>query len=295
MFHQLELAYLGIDVPDPSTLTPFLADVIGLVPGATSTAEAPTWRDDGKVHRVLVQAGERNDAAFIGIEAVDDAAFDACIGRITAAGHDVVEGTAADLEARCVERLARTTTPWGIGLEVVLGLAAAEEPFASPLVESGFLTKDQGFGHVVFGTMAFEESCAFLTEVLGFRRSDHLEMELAPGLDLVVRFFHCNGRHHSIALARTPFEVPQSLHHFMVEVNDRDDVGRAFDRAWTAELTIANGLGRHPNDGMFSFYVVSPAGFQVEVGYGGRVVTEDWDDDQRYDRISAWGHQPIPR
>jgi 3-methylcatechol 2,3-dioxygenase len=44
---------------------------------------------------------------------------------------------------------------------------------------------------------------------------------------------------------------------------------------------------------MFSFYVRSPAGFQVEVGHGARVVTDDWDDNHRYDRISAWGHQPL--
>ena len=29
------------------------------------------------------------------------------------------------------------------------------------------------------------------------------------------------------------------------------------------------------------------------IGHGARVVTGDWDDDRRYDRISAWGHQPL--
>jgi hypothetical protein len=29
----LELAYLGIEVPDPALLTPIFADVVGLVPG----------------------------------------------------------------------------------------------------------------------------------------------------------------------------------------------------------------------------------------------------------------------
>ena len=118
-------------------------------------------------------------------------------------------------------------------------------------------------------------------------------MELAPGIELVVHFFHCNERHHSIALAHAPFELPQKLHHLMFETNERDDVGAAFDRAWATDLAIPNGLGRHDNDGMFSFYVQSPAGFQVEVGHGARVVTDDWDDDRRYDRISAWGHQPL--
>jgi hypothetical protein len=44
---------------------------------------------------------------------------------------------------------------------------------------------------------------------------------------------------------------------------------------------------------MFSFYLQTRAGFQVEVGHGARVVTDDWDDNRRYDAISAWGHQPL--
>ena len=130
---------------------------------------------------------------------------------------------------------------------------------------------------------------------LGFARSDWLETELAPGINLEVRFYHCNARHHTVALARAPFDLPQVLHHVMFEMNDRDDVGAAFDRLWATDLGIPNGLGRHDNDGMFSFYVVSPAGFQVEVGHGARAISDSWTDNRRYDRISRWGHQPVAR
>ena len=37
----------------------------------------------------------------------------------------------------------------------------------------------------------------------------------------------------------------------------------------------------------------TPAGFQIEFGHGARVITKDWDDNRRYDRISAWGHQAL--
>jgi hypothetical protein len=99
--------------------------------------------------------------------------------------------------------------------------------------------------------------------------------------------------HHTIALARAPFNLPQCLHHVMFELNERDDVGAAFDRAWAAELPIPNGLGRHDNDGMFSSYLQTPAGFQIEIGHGAKVITDGWDENRRYDRISAWGHQPL--
>ena len=290
MEHQIELGYLMLEVPDPSTLAPAFADVVGLVPGDPTPGGADTWRNDQRVNRVLVQAGPANDAVAIGLEAVDAAAFDAVVGRLRGIGVDLSDGDGADRRA---QRLVRTGAPWGVDVEIVLQLADARDKYSSALVPGGFLTDGVGFGHAVFATTAFDESHAFLTDGLGFLQSDWLQTELAPGIDLEVRFYHCNGRHHTIALARAPFELPQGLHHIMFELNERDDVGAAFDRAWASDMAIPNGLGRHENDGMFSFYLQTPAGFQVEVGHGARVVTDEWDDNRRYDQISLWGHQPL--
>jgi biphenyl-2,3-diol 1,2-dioxygenase len=290
MAHQIELGYLVLEVPDPDALVPAFAGVVGLVPGEPTASGAATWRDDRRAHRVLVQAGPANDAVAAGLEAVDRAAFDDVVARLRAFGANVTEEDGSD---RQVQQLVRTRAPLGIDVEVVLGLADAQTPFSSPPVPGGFLTEGVGFGHAVFATTAFEESHAFLTEGLGFAQSDWLETELAPGVDLTVRFYHCNRRHHTIALARPPFDLPQRLHHIMFELKERDDVGAAFDRVWGTELGIPNGLGRHDNDGMFSFYLQTPAGFQVEVGHGARVITDGWGDNRRYDRISAWGHQAL--
>jgi 2,3-dihydroxybiphenyl 1,2-dioxygenase len=296
MRHDLELAYLGIEVPDPRALTPFFADVLGLVPGDGPGAGPDgtvTWRNDDRAHRLIVQPGPAGDATFVGFEVVDAAAFDRLAAQVRAAGYEVTDATEAERSARGVARMAHTAAPWGVRVELVHGLAGAATPYSSPLVPGGFLTEGVGFGHAVFATTAFDESHDFLVQGLGLAQSDWIESELAPGIELEVRFYHCNRRHHSIALARAPFELPQALHHVMLEANERDAVGLAFDRAWAADLPIPNGLGRHDNDGMFSFYVASPAGFLVEVGHGARVVTDDWGDNRRYDRISAWGHQPL--
>jgi 2,3-dihydroxybiphenyl 1,2-dioxygenase len=304
--HQIELGYLGLVVTDADAFGGFLTDVVGLVPGEPTSEGDATWRNDGKAQRLIVTGspseaggkGTTNDAAFVGFEAVDAAAFGAVVARLGKAGYPPIAATGTEVEARRVADLVHVEAPWGVRVELAHGLATAPAPAdtdgpALPLVPGGFLTGGVGFGHVVFATLAFEESHHFATEGLGMVQSDWVETELAPGIDLEVRFYHCNERHHTLALARAPFELPQKLHHVMFEVNDRDDVGRAFDRAWSAGLGIANGLGRHDNDGMFSFYVVTPAGFQVEVGHGARRVTDDWDDNRRYDRISLWGHQPL--
>jgi biphenyl-2,3-diol 1,2-dioxygenase len=293
MAHQIELGYLILELPDPDVITPVLADVVGLVPGEPTPTGAATWRDDRRAQRLVVETGPANDAVAIGIEAVDAAAFDATLARLRAQGAEVVDGTEADRAARRVERLARTTTPWGLDVEIVLGLADAATPFESPLMPGGFLTDGVGFGHAVFAVPDLEAASAFLVDGLGFGQSDWIETELAPGIPLEVRFFHCNPRHHTVALALVPFEIPQRLHHIMFETLVRDDVGAAFDRLWASDLAIPNGLGRHDNDGMFSFYLQTPAGFQIEVGYGARVITDHWDDNRQYDAISSWGHQPL--
>ena len=292
MRHRLELGYLVLEVPDPDSLAPVFADVVGLAAGERTASGARTWRNDERANRLIVQAGPANDAVAVGFEAVDAEAFDTTVARLQELGLDVVEGDGTE---RRVQRLVRTTARWGIDVEVVLHLAEAATPFSSALVPGGFLTKHVGFGHVVFATTAFDESVALLTNGLGFGQSDWLEMEIGEGIELEVRFYHCNARHHTVALARAPFDLPQRLHHIMFELNERDDVGAAFDRAWAAELPIPNGLGRHDNDGMFSFYLQTPAGFQIEVGHGAKVVTDEWNENRRYDRISAWGHQPLRR
>lgn len=292
MTDEFQLAYLGIEVPDPAGLSGFFGEVIGLVPGEPAGDGVITWRNDDKAHRVIIQFGPANDAAFVGFEAADADVFAAMADRLRTAGFAVSASPAA--ETRRVDQIVRVDAPWGVPIEIVTGLAAASSPYSSPLMPGGFLTQGVGFGHVVFATTAFDESLRFV-EALGLVQSDWLEMEIAAGIELEVHFFHCNERHHTLALAKAPFELPQRLHHLMVETNNRDDVGAAFDRTWASDLTIANGLGRHDNDGMFSFYVHSPAGFQVEVGHGARVITDGWDDNRCYDRISAWGHQPLVR
>jgi len=291
MNHHLEIAYARVEVADRDAVGAFLTDIVGLAPSAATSDGDLTWTDDDTVQRVIVSSGPADDLVALGFEAVDGDAFDATFERLTSAGF---APTARDdlAAARRVKAIASVDAPWGSPVELVVGLERSGAAAPTPLMPGGFLTEGQGFGHAVVATTAFDEALRFVTEGLGLEQSDWLEMELAPGIELEVHFFHCNARHHSLALARAPFEMPK-LHHLMFETKDRDDVGRAFDRAFDAGCTLPNGLGLHDNDRMFSFYVASPAGFQVEVGHGARQVSEPWTDDRRYDRISAWGHQPV--
>jgi biphenyl-2,3-diol 1,2-dioxygenase len=289
MIMAIELAYIGVEVADQKAFEGMLENVIGLTHGEASG----TWRNDERAQRVLVTEGPKNDATVIGYEAESAAAANATAEKLRALGFPVEQGTATQCAARKVDVLWRTTAPWGVAVEIVHGLETANTPFASALVPGGFKTHGMGFGHCVFAIPDAEEAHRFTTEGLGLKQTDWLDLKITPEFTVSGRFYHGNPRHHSMALIAAP--APKMLHHFMVETLQRDDTGNAFDRAFAAGLPIPNGLGQHDNDKMFSFYAESPAGFQIEVGFGAREVGPDWNENRAYDRISQWGHQPVGR
>ena len=295
MDHQLEFAYIGFEVADVEALASLFTDVVGLLPGDGTATAGAVLRNDDRAARVFIDRGERDDCSALGFAATDEAAFEEVSARLTAAGFPLVDGTDVEAAARGVERLRQGPTPWPVRFELVLGMEASVSPFDSPLVDGGFQTEGVGVGHTALAVLDYADAERFLLDGLGMVQSDWIETELMEGVPLEVRFYHCNERHHSIALAKVPFDLGKVLHHFQVETNRRDDVGRAFDRAWDAGLSFANGIGVHDNEDAFSFYVPSPAGFLVEVGHGTKKVSTPWAGNRRYDRISRWGHQPIAR
>jgi biphenyl-2,3-diol 1,2-dioxygenase len=293
----IELAYLGVEVSDLDGLAAVIEGVAGLVPGESHDGFS-TWRNDDRAQRVIATRGPADDAIVIGFEvsSADDAASVA--ERLTRLGYSVTEAGPGESAARRVDGMWKTVAPWGTPVEIVHGLAVAgsDKAFESKLVPGGFKTDGVGFGHCVFLVSDAEEADRFAVEGLGMRQTDWIELTLAPGVVIAGRFYHCNPRHHTLALIAAPGPPPdKKMHHVMFETIERDDVGAAFDRAFAAGHPIPNGLGKHDNDKMFSFYTMTPAGFQVEVGHGAREVGDDWNENRAYDSISQWGHQPVTR
>ena len=71
----LEVAYLGVEVADPAAFGEFLTTIVGLIPGDPTSDGAATWRNDERVHRLLVKEGPANDASFVGFEATSPDAY----------------------------------------------------------------------------------------------------------------------------------------------------------------------------------------------------------------------------
>jgi 2,3-dihydroxybiphenyl 1,2-dioxygenase len=284
-----ELAYLAFEVADIAAWRAFCGGVLGLqlVGGADATSFVA--RMDQRAGRFFVTEGPADDLVAVGWQMNDHIALDGAVHKLEEAGFEVEPASASDANARLVERLVRVADPAGTPLELVLSPQDADEPFTSALVPGGFVTGDMGLGHVVVGAPDRAASTHFYRDLLGFRLSDHIRCEIF-GYPVDLAFWHCNGRHHSLAFGGA---TEKRLHHFLVEAVDLDAVGRAWDRTLRAKLPVANALGRHPNDKMLSFYACTPSGFQYEFGWDGRVIDDStWDDSAVYGQVSQWGHNP---
>lgn len=286
-----ELGYVVYEVSDLEAWEHFAVDLLGLQVGA-KTDETLTVRLDGKAHRWVCVAGTADDVAATGYEVASSADLDVIAGRLRAAGAQVTEGDPALAAARKVDRIVITADPAGNRIELVTGLADGETPFHSDAMLGHFVTGAGGAGHTVFLEHGVDRAAIleFYTELLGFAVSDYIDEEMAPGMVASVVFLHCNPRHHTVAFASMSF--PKKAHHVMVEVADIRDVGRAYDRCMDAKQPFEMTLGMHPNDKMFSFYVRTPSGFNVEYGWGGLLIDEDTWQVQHLDKLSSWGHRP---
>jgi 2,3-dihydroxybiphenyl 1,2-dioxygenase len=285
-----ELGYIGIEASDLAAWERFGVDLMGMQL-ASKTEDTLYLREDHKAHRWIVTEGPADDLAFTGFECADDADLDTIVGKLRAAGSEVTEGDTELAAARRVRRLAVTSDPAGNQVELFVDLADADTPFTSGVLLSRFVTDEGGAGHQVIMEHGTDPKVLLdWYALLGFKITDTISQELAPGFIAEVIFTHCNGRHHTVAFANMPF--PKRMHHFMIEVADIRDVGLGFDRCLDAKQPFEMTLGMHPNDRMFSFYVRTPSGFNVEYGWGGLVIDEATWEVQHLDQLSSWGHRP---
>ena len=281
------LGYIGLEVADLGQWRSYATSFLGLMDASQSDAEL-RLRADARAWRISVSQGRADDLAFAGFEVRDAASLTGVCDSLKGAGFEAAFD-AAIAKKRGVTGLATTTDPNGVPVEIFFGAVESFElPMVSPAGISGFLMGDQGLGHIVLYVRDVEATKRFYMDGLGFRLSDMIDMEMEAGMPVELTFLHCNPRHHTIALVPAP--MPKRLNHFMLQVDSMEDVGLAYDRAERKGVRIAETLGRHTNDHMFSFYAHTPSGFQVEYGWGARTIDETWTV-VRHKKPSIWGHK----
>lgn len=304
------LGYMGFAVKDVGHWRDYLTKKIGLMETSFSTNEDARFRMDSRSWRIGVTHGDLDDLAFVGFEVSNPLALAAMRSRLLEAGIKVEDASPELLAARDVLGMIRCTDPFGLQVEIFYGAADQyEKPFVSPVGVKGFVTGNQGMGHYFYAVPDISSALRFYTDVLGFQLSDFIDITLSPELTVRGHFFHCNGRHHTMAIAEAP--MPKRLHHFMLQATSLDDVGFACDRLdgcnedfidsnlnlgvadADRESYLTTTIGRHVNDHMVSFYARTPSGFEIEFGWGAREVKDNSWSVTRHNRTAMWGHKSL--
>jgi len=283
------LGYIGLTVSDMDAWTQFGCSILGLMREVGDDGET-RFRTDAQAWRIALHQGVEDDLAYVGFEVAGSAELDDMRRRLADAQIVFSEADATLLQTRGVTDLISCSDPEGLRVEIYAGPSErTEAPFTSPVGVSGFVTGDQGLGHIVLTTADIANARHFYQDLLGFRLSDIIHMQINPSFGFDMEFFHCNPRHHSLALMPVP--ARKRLHHFMLQVNTLDEVGFALERSQAADVPITSTLGRHTNDHMVSFYARTPSGFEVEFGCGARTIDDATWRIARHDKPSSWGHK----
>lgn len=283
------LAYIVVQSTDLAKWEQYGEQVLG-----ASTTKAPDGglylKLDERDYRIAVVSGPEDRFLACGWEVADAAALDAARAAVEAGGISVEPAAEPLKQAREVSDIFVFTDPAGNRHEVSFGYTGGQQDFVSPIGVEGFVTGDQGMGHVAMPALPFDETFRFFTETLGFGLSDEFDFQPGPDAPVVrIRFLHAgNPRHHSIALAEMP--NPAGCVHAMVEVTSMTDVGKAHDRMQQNDVKLMATLGQHVNDKMTSFYMMTPGNFALEYGYGGITVKPGVTEATKSEAVSIWGH-----
>jgi extradiol dioxygenase len=276
------LGYLGIEATDPAAWADFGPNVLGLPAGPPGADGTVYLRMDERCYRIAVHPGPRDGLAYLGWEVPSAAALEEAYGDLAEAGLSPRRGTAEECAARQVRGLVHCADPAGNALELFYGQLALFTPFRPARPIGGFVTGDLGLGHVVLGVADLDAAASFYTETLGFRVTDLYARRMV--------FLHCNPRHHSVAVA--DFGMV-GLRHIMLQVESLDDVGATYDLCLARGVPLTKSIGRHTNDLTVSFYARTPSGFEVEYGWGGRLVDDATWRVTQLEQTSLWGHQRL--
>ncbi len=280
------LAYVVVEASDLQAWDDYATQIVGMARGA----KPGQFRIDEQPWRVLVEEGPADDLLAAGWDLGSEQGLEDYVQRLRDRGLEVTE---ADPASRAATRLYRADDPIGFAHEFFFGRTGVDSasPFVSPVVRGGgFVTGDLGIGHILPVARDYDSAVRWYQDVLGLRYSDRIRQEMAPGIYADATFFHAaTGWHHSLATGAFPSR--KILNHLMLEYQDMCDVGAAFDRARAADIPIVLELGHHPNDQMFSFYMRTPSGFGLELGYGGIVIDEESWEPKIHSVMSDWGHR----
>ena len=275
------LGYVRLESTDLAAWRVFGGDFLGMMQVDGADPESLYFRMDHYPPRFVVAPGAESKMTAVGFEVMNARHLDQLVDGVEGAGIKVVRGTDAECVERRVTGFVKFDDPAGNPVELFYGPILDHVRVQTPTV-SGFVTGDQGMGHVIVAADDGQATFDFYTNVLGFVERNTMR---------TTWFLGCNPRHHTFGIATRP--GPGALLHFMIEAATLDDVGLALDRAQKYDIPMMSSLGKHTNDHMVSFYVYSPELYAVEFGWNGQRVEHE-EPTYEITQGAFWGHKFTP-
>jgi 2,3-dihydroxybiphenyl 1,2-dioxygenase len=291
LFGRISLGHIVVESKKQADWQRFAREGLGLHVDTVDGELA--LRIDERARRIVVRDGPAEDVVAIGWQLHDDEALRLVLGRLRTAGVDVREIRGDQAAARGAERLWAFDGPKRLRFELFTRPLLASPP---QMQASGFVTGGLGLGHFAMTTREPEAVLRFFKQTFDARLSDTIEDRL-NGVTLDLTFLRMNERHHTVAIAATRGKrmnpLRTGIHHLNLQAKSLDDVTEGYRRMRQLGFAISNGIGQHPNDRELSFYVASPSGFDIELGWNPILVTDEanWQPGH-YEGISLWGHFP---
>ena len=158
-----QLGYIGISVSNIEEWEHFATEVLGLQSNGVGDDGNLTLRMDEYSQRFVLSPGGKDDIDYVGFQVTDQPALQEMTEQLRQAGVEVTMGTPDEAKARKVEGLIKFDDPEGTPTEVYYGPPISfDRPFNSPRAISGFVTGEQGLGHVVYHVENLDRAVAFL-------------------------------------------------------------------------------------------------------------------------------------
>ena len=281
-----ELGYLGLGVASIEEWKHYAANVVGLEVVDGEGPDRCYLRMDNWHHRIALTEDGTDDLTYVGLRVAGVEEFREMREQLQAGGVKIHMGTPEEAAERHVLEIMKFEDPSGIPLEVFHGPhVQPNKPFhPGRRMHGRFKTGEGGLGHMLLReTVGLEKTYEFY-RLLGMRGGIEYKIPL-PGQPkpFELLFMHCNSRDHTFA-----FGAPSKkrINHVMFEFEEFDDVGLAEEVVELNKVQVGVRAGKHANDQMYSFYVISPSGWMNEMGWGARPATHQ----SEYYQRDTYGH-----
>ena len=292
IFGKVKIGYLVAESNKFDEWIDFAQKCLGLCL-AERTEQSLSFRLDEFQKRLIITKGSQEDVTHLGIQLADESVLNEVLSRFDARGIEYQQGSPVDAEFRGVKAFWTLRGPKDIQLEIFVDELRTELPLEAKV--SGFYTDASGMGHVAMTSRKPEKVIRFWQEFFDARLTDSIEQKIS-GMILDVSFLRLNERHHSVAIAHTRGlsldPIRTRIQHVNFQVLDLEDVTASYQRCKDYGFHVVWDVGLHSNDREVSFYVASPSGFEVELGWNPIKIDETTWKPTKHTSISVWGHKP---